>query len=94
MTSIRSIVHNRKIDVPAPDDLPDGTEVVVEVTPATEKIGLNESEWDDSPEGIAAWIEWLDTIEPITFATPHSFDEEFRRFNIEAVRKQMEESDL
>ncbi len=90
MTSIRTIVHDRKIEVPAPDDVPDGTEVVVEVSPAREKIGLDDSEWDNSPEGIALWLAWLNTLEPISFAEPDAFDEEFRRFNVEAVRRQMD----
>jgi hypothetical protein len=27
MTTIRAVIHDRRIDVPAPSDLPDGTEV-------------------------------------------------------------------
>ena len=65
MTSIRTTVHDRRIEVPAPDDLPDGTDVVVAVVRASEKIGLDESEWDDSPEGIAQWLAWLDTLQPL-----------------------------
>ncbi len=26
MTTVRTVIHDRRIDVPAPDDLPDGTE--------------------------------------------------------------------
>jgi hypothetical protein len=57
--------------------------------PITSKFGLDESEWRHDPEAIADWAAWLETIEPITFAEPTAFDEEFRRFNIDAVRKQM-----
>jgi hypothetical protein len=93
MTTIRTLVQHRRIEVPAPDDLPDGTEVVVEVIPASKKMGLDESEWDDSPEGVAAWLAWLDMLEPISFAEPDAFDEEFRRFNVEVVCQQMGEQE-
>ncbi len=93
MTSIRTVVHDRRIEVTAPPDLPDGTEVRIDVTPvATCKIGLSESEWRDDPDAIANWEAWLNTIEPVEFAPDDRFAEEFRRFNIEAVRKQMEGS--
>jgi hypothetical protein len=65
MTTIRTTVHDRRIEVPAPDDLPDGTDVVVDVVSASEKLGLDESAWDDSPEGIAQWLAWLDTLQPL-----------------------------
>jgi hypothetical protein len=89
MTSIRAVVHDRRIDVPAPDDLPDGTEVEIRLVPVRETIGLDESQWRDDPEALADWAAWLETIGPIPFAEPDAFDEQFRRYNVEAVRKQM-----
>jgi hypothetical protein len=89
MTSIRTVIRDRRIDFPAPSDLPDGTEVRVDLSIITGKIGLDESEWRDDPEAIKDWAAWLETIEPIAFVKDGAFEEEFRRFNIEAVRKQM-----
>jgi hypothetical protein len=89
MTRIRSIVRDRRVEIPAPDDLPDGAEVLVEVISLPDKIGIDESEWRDDAEALADWAAWLDTIEPIDFAEPDPFDEQFRRFNVEAVRRQM-----
>lgn len=69
MTSIRTVVYERRIELTAPDDIPDGTEVFVDVTPVgTGKIGLTESEWRDDAEALADWAAWLDTIEPVAFA--------------------------
>ena len=31
MTTIRTVIHDRRIEVPAPDDLPDGTEVILSI---------------------------------------------------------------
>jgi hypothetical protein len=50
-----------------------------------EKVGLDESEWRDDPAALADWAAWLDTAEPVEFATPGPFEEEFPRFNVEAV---------
>ena len=44
MNSIETTVQNRRIEVGAPDELPDGTKVVVDVTPVpAQKIGTDES---------------------------------------------------
>ena len=70
MTIIRTVVHHRRIEIPAPDDMADGTEVVVELSPATEEIGIDESDWDDSPEGIEAWIKAVNALEPFILTDP------------------------
>ena len=93
MTTFNVIVQNRRIEIEAPEDVPDGTEVRVEVTTSGRRMGMPESEWQDGPEAAAAWSAWLKTIEPIEFAGADSFDEEFRNANVEAVRRQMNESD-
>ena len=82
MTPIRAMIIDRNITVLAPSELPDGMEVLVELVPVTGKIGLAESEWRNDPEALADWTAWLETIEPIPFAKPDAFDEEFRRFNM------------
>lgn len=84
LTSIRTTVHERRIDVPAPEELPDGTEVAVEVIPVGARIGLDESEWDDSPEAIEDWNRWLDSLEPLLFT-----EEELA--NLEADKKAQKE---
>ena len=80
-----------------PADWPEGCPVLIEpVSAAAEKIGLDEAEWRDDPESLADWEAWLQTLEPLQF-TPEEeteiarFREEMRRFNIEAVRREMEE---
>ena len=100
MNIMSAIVRNRRIELTAPDEMPDGTEVRVEVIEVNgDKIGMTEAEWRDDPEAIAERSAWLKTIEspeltPEEQAAFARFDEEFRRFNIEAVRKQMEEEPL
>ena len=76
---------------------PDGTEVLIEPTMAPlEKIGIDESEWRDDPESLADWEAWIKTIEPFEFTTDEAkriadFAEQMRQYNVEAVRRQMQE---
>ncbi len=84
--------------VPAePVDWPEGSELLVEpVAPSGKKIGMTEEEWRDDPEFIAAWIAAVEKIEPLIWADGEReeyerYREQCRQFNIEAVRKQMEE---
>jgi hypothetical protein len=97
MTSIKAIVRDGRIQLKVPGDLPDGTEVLVDVTLSfPETVGVDESQWRDDPEALADWAAWLPTIEPIVLtpeerAARDRYEEEFRRFNIEAVRKAMRE---
>jgi hypothetical protein len=86
------VVHDRRIELTVPDDSPNGTEVLLDLAPVpSDKIGLSEAEWRDDPEALADWAAWLSTIEPVDFAADDVFTEKFRRFNVEAVRKQMQQ---
>lgn len=61
MSSIQAVVRNRRIEVPAPEDLPDGTRVVITSLGKSDEI---DEEWERSPEGIQTWMDWLDNLEP------------------------------
>ncbi len=59
-------------------------------------IGLDESEWRDDPESIAKWIAIVEKIEPLVWADGEleeyeRYRQATRAFNIEAVRKQMDD---
>ena len=98
MNTIKATWTNGKIVPVGPVDWPEGSELLVQPVVASGKIGLEESEWDESAEAIADWEAWLPTIEPMVWAEGE--EEEYERwrakvkeFNIEAVRKQMETMD-
>jgi hypothetical protein len=97
MITIKTTIQNGRIEVRAPDELPEGTEVLIDVTPILPvRIGIPESEWRDDPQALADWDAWIRSLEPIVptpeeAAEQDGFEEEFRRFNVEAVRKQMME---
>jgi hypothetical protein len=70
MSTIKTTVRNRRIELVAPDELPDGTEVLVELTAvAQQRIGIDESEWRDDPAALADWEAWIKAIEPIDLPT-------------------------
>jgi hypothetical protein len=95
MNAVKGVVKNGRVSVDAPPDWPEGCPVIVEPIPApSQKVGIDESDWRDDPEGLADWSAWIETIEPLEF-TPEEiaaferFQGEVRRYNIEAVRGQM-----
>ena len=64
MGAIKGVVRNGRIETEEPLDLPEGTEVVISLAqghPDEEEGG------DNSPEAIAAWLRWYDSLEPLIF---------------------------
>ncbi len=100
MTAIKSVVKNGRIDQAAPADWPEGCQVLIEPLPhSADKIGLDESEWRDDPEALADWEAWIKTFEPLEYTPDEDaafarFEADMRRWNIEAVRRQMEAEPL
>jgi hypothetical protein len=60
MTSIKTTIRNRRIDVPAPDDIPDGTEVIVTIG----ELGDNERQPATDKE-IARVLSAMQNLEPL-----------------------------
>jgi len=60
MTIVRTVIHDRRIEVPAPEDLPDGTEVVL-------SIGTDIADDDGpiSPEEIARVLAAMGRMQPL-----------------------------
>lgn len=63
MNSIKGTFQMGQILFTNPPDWPDGTPVMVE--PVTPVLGRREEEWDNTPEGIKAWLAWYDSLEPL-----------------------------
>ncbi len=60
MTTVRTVIHDRPIEVPAPEDLPDGTEVTL-------TIGTDVADDDGpmSPEQIARVLAAMGQMQPL-----------------------------
>ena len=63
MAVLKAIVKDGKIELQAPGDWPEGTEVHIEPAPAS--VGIRDEDWPDTPEGIARLLASMDRIEPL-----------------------------
>ena len=69
MNAIMATWTNGQIVPSEPVDWPEGSRLLVEqLEMGGGKIGMDESDWDDSPEGIAKWIAAVEEIEPMIWA--------------------------
>jgi hypothetical protein len=96
MHAIKATWINGQILPSEPVDWPEGSELLVEpIVPNAGKAGLIEAEWRDDPESIAGWEAGVRSIEPPVYSDQERaelarYREEYRRYNLEAVRRQME----
>ena len=99
MHAIKAVWKNGRILPSEPVDWPEGSELfVAPIMPNDERVGLTEEEWRDDPESIAAWEAGVRSIEPPEYSDEERaeivrYREECRRYNLEAVRRQMEAGD-
>src|SRR5437868_7262885 len=65
MENINAVVRDGRIETEEPLDLPNGTKLVVRRRSDArddDESHLTPDEWDDSPEGIKAWLELHDSL--------------------------------
>jgi hypothetical protein len=84
MNPIKATVKGGRLDLPVPPDWPDGTEVIVQPLTGPEGVGIREEDWPATPEAVADWLKWYDSLEPLIFT-------EEERAALEADRKQRKE---
>jgi len=94
MNAIRATWTNGRIVPAEPVNWPEGIELLVEPVASSERIGLDESDWRDDAAALADWEAWIGTIEPLEYSDEERaelarYREQFRRYNLEAVRKEM-----
>ncbi|HYV40040.1 MAG TPA: hypothetical protein VE988_30420 [Gemmataceae bacterium] len=75
MHKMLATFRNGHVELDQIANWPDGTRL--EVGPTNHKLGLDESEWPQTPEEKTAWLEWLNALEPLelTPAELAAFDE-------------------
>jgi hypothetical protein len=62
MSTIKAIVRNGRLETDEPIDLPEGTALQISLPDSIDDDG-----WDNSPEGIAARLAAMETIQPLIF---------------------------
>lgn len=99
MNAITGTWKNGQIIPDNPVDWPEGCRLRIEPVPEAQTIGKREEDWDDSPEGIAAWIRWYDSLEPLILTPEEQADwdaarkaqKEFEKANFDKWARQIEE---
>jgi hypothetical protein len=103
MSAIRGTIQDGKVVFDVPPGWPEGKEVfVVDPDPAKSTAVppvpmMTDEDQGDDPESIARWLAAFDAI-PVAASSPLddpavvAWREAMRRHNIEAVRKQMQET--
>ena len=95
MTEVFQGTYQNGVFVPSnPVELPEGTKVEIRVTSDGPIRMMREEDWPTTPEGIEAHIVRMQSFEPCVLTEEEEADlaawrAEMKRFNIEAVRKQM-----
>jgi len=65
MNAINATWKNGQIVPDEQVDWPEGCRLVIEPVPSPGTLGLREEDWPDTPEGLADWQRWYDSLEPL-----------------------------
>lgn len=71
-TLMKGIIRNGRVETDEPINLPDGTELLISVQNGKE--GDTEEGWDNSPEAIADWLAWCDSLQPLKITAEEQAD--------------------
>jgi hypothetical protein len=71
---IRGVVRNGRIEVDTPINLPDGTELLIPLPEATSPTPTAEPGSDNTPEGIAVWLGWFDSLPTLKISPEEEAD--------------------
>jgi hypothetical protein len=98
VNAIKATWTNGQILPAEPVDWPEGSALVVEPVNGAGSLGLSEEGWRDDVESIAEWEKWVRSIEPLEYtegerAAFSRYRDEHRRYNLDAVRRQMQAGD-
>ena len=96
MNSIKATWTNGQVVIEGNADWPEGHRLIVLEESAAEIAFMTESEQSDDPHAIQRWIDELRAIPPLPqnpLQEPErlAWQEEMKAFNVEGVRRQMEE---
>jgi hypothetical protein len=96
MNAIKATWKNGQIVPDEPVNWPEGRRLIVAPEPLSEIGGMTEEEQGDDPESIARWVADFDALPPLVLSPAEEADlaawrQKMKEFNVEAVRRQMEE---
>ena len=65
VTTVTGTWKNGRIILDSATDWPDGCRVIIEPVSDLDALGISEEDWAETPEAIAEWLRWYDTLEPL-----------------------------
>jgi hypothetical protein len=77
-------------------DWPEGCRLRIEPLEEHDTFGIREEGWSNSPEGIADWLKWYDSLEPLEFTPEEEADtaawrQEVKEYTIASMEKSAED---
>jgi hypothetical protein len=92
MNPVFATFHDGQVELESAVDWPEGARLAI--YPASERIGLDEGSWEDTPEARASLIAKMDGFAPLDLTEEdgrliNAAREESKKVSIEAVRRQM-----
>ena len=94
MTTIKATVRGGRLEVEEPINLPDGTELWLPLPNGPGQT--EEDDWDNSPDGIADWLKWYDSLEPLRITAAEEADtgarlKKMSEYGISKMEKRVED---
>ena len=74
MTSLTGIWQSGQIVLDGVADWPEGCRVLIEPLSMEGSPGLSEEQWRDTPEAVAEWIQWYESLEPLEITSEEQAD--------------------
>lgn len=74
MKTILGTVRNGQIVADQTVEWPEGFRVVIKPVANGEMLGIREEDWPTTPEALADWLAWFDSLEPIELTPEEEAD--------------------
>ncbi len=74
MKAIMGTVRNGQIVSDQPVELPEGCRVTIKPAVKEESLGIREEDWPTTPEALAEWLAWFDSLEPVELTLEEEAD--------------------
>jgi hypothetical protein len=87
MSKLLGTIQDGSVVLDASAEWPNGCRVVVQPLREQEVLGMGEEDWSDTPEAIAEWLHWYDSLEPLLMSPEEEAE-------CQAARKAQKEYEL
>jgi len=74
MSAVKGTWKNGQVILDTPTDWPEGCRVSIEPMAKEEIFGIREEDWPATPEALADWQKWYDSLEPLEMTPQEEAD--------------------